>query len=228
MKKIAIFLNGEYSSNLQKIKEYVGDRDIIAVDGGLNKVYELNLIPKKIIGDMDSVKKEILYYFLDKNIEIISLEKEKDYTDFEVALLNYIPGSTGRFENNEIKENFKHLDDVDILVLGSSGKRLDMTLSNLKKMHNVKNMKFLTNNFEIVEYINKSKKFLNLKSYIFSIIPVENIESLSLYGFKYKLENKNINIDIGLVSNEVIDNTCSIEFKKGSMYIIYRDSNIKI
>ncbi|VWL85569.1 thiamine diphosphokinase [Oceanivirga miroungae] len=223
MKKLAIFLNGEYSKDLDKMKEYVKDREIIAVDGGLNEVYKLNLIPKKIVGDMDSVDKNILKKY--ENIEKVYLEKEKDHTDFEVALLNYTPNKSGRFKKDNLQEDFSHLDDTDILVLGATGNRVDMTLSNLKKMHGIKNIRFLSHNFEIIEYTNKSKVYKGINSYTFSIIPIENIEKLSLKGFKYPLINKDISLDIGLVSNIVTGNECVVEFKKGSMYIIYREED---
>ncbi|WP_067141316.1 thiamine diphosphokinase [Oceanivirga salmonicida] len=222
MEKIIIFLNGVYSDNLEKIKSLCTNRKIIAVDGGTNMVYKLDLIPDKIVGDMDSINNETLKFYKNKDIEIIKLDKEKDHTDFEVALLDYVPNKTGRFKNQNIeKENFDNLINTDILVLGATGNRLDMTMSNLKKLHSLPNMYFISENFETIKYINKSTDFKNLKGKTFSIIPITDIEEITLIGFKYPLNKNNISKDFGLVSNIVENNLCTVKFKKGEMYIIY-------
>ncbi len=222
MKKIILFLNGAYSKDYSSIKKLCNDREIIAVDGGTNILYNLNLIPKKIVGDLDSIDNNVLEHYKNLGVDIIKLDKEKDHTDFEVALLGYVPNKTGRFNEKDIKqENFENLKNTDILVLGATGNRLDMTLSNLKKLHNIPNITFISENFETIKYINKTTTFKNLKDKTFSIIPITDIEKLTLKGFKYPLNENNISNDLGLVSNIVISDEAIIEFEKGEMYIIH-------
>ncbi len=222
MKKIILFLNGAYPNNYNKIKELCTDRDIISVDGGTNIVYNIGLVPKKIVGDMDSIDKNILSYYENINVKTVKLFKEKDHTDFEVALLDYIPNKFGRFNNKDFeKQNFKNLENTDILVLGATGNRLDMTLSNLKKLHHISNMTFISENFEVIKYINKNTKFKSLNNKTFSIIPITDIKNMTLKGFKYSLNNNNISKDLGLVSNIVNNDTAIIEFEEGEMYIIH-------
>lgn len=60
---------------------------IIAVDKGLEIAYKLDIIPSYIIGDFDSVNKDILQtYINNKNVKINKFDKEKDYTDTHLAV----------------------------------------------------------------------------------------------------------------------------------------------
>ncbi|MCB5234498.1 MAG: thiamine diphosphokinase [Candidatus Cloacimonetes bacterium] len=59
--------------------------DIIAVDRGLIRVRDLNLTPRVIIGDMDSLPAEELRRYPDT--EIIRHQAEKNETDTELALI---------------------------------------------------------------------------------------------------------------------------------------------
>lgn len=54
---------------------------IIAADGAMNALHELGLVPKVVIGDLDSVSTEIL-----ANIEVIH-KPDQNSCDFEKALL---------------------------------------------------------------------------------------------------------------------------------------------
>ena len=72
---------------------------------------------------------------------------------------------------------------------------------------------------EIVRYIDTDTTIENEKGKLFSIIPITNIEKLTLKGFRYNLENKDISRSIGLASNVIEDDKVSIEFEKGEMYI---------
>ena len=80
-------------------------------------------------------------------------------------------------------------------------------------------MKYITEVNEIVRYIDTDTTIENEKGKLFSIIPITNIEKLTLKGFRYNLENKDISRSIGLASNVIEDDKVSIEFKKGEMYI---------
>lgn len=59
--------------------------DIIAVDRGLMLLKELNLTPRVIIGDMDSLPISELDYY--PNTQIIRHNSEKNETDTELALI---------------------------------------------------------------------------------------------------------------------------------------------
>lgn len=85
---------------------------IIAADKGLEILNKLNVKPDYIIGDFDSVNKEILEQY--KNIPITYLKPEKDFTDTHMAL------------KLAIEKGAK-----DITISGASGTRLDHTIANI-------------------------------------------------------------------------------------------------
>lgn len=66
-----------------EIKEKEYDK-IIAVDKGLESVYKQNIKPDYIVGDFDSVDKNIIDFYKNKGIEIKEYNSEKDYTDTEI------------------------------------------------------------------------------------------------------------------------------------------------
>ncbi|HCQ89985.1 MAG TPA: thiamine diphosphokinase, partial [Clostridium sp.] len=87
--------------------------EIIAADSGANCLYKYRIIPKILLGDFDSIDKEVLNYFKDKT-EILTVPSEKDFTDTELALNMAID-----------------LKAEDIVFLGCTGSRMDHFLGNL-------------------------------------------------------------------------------------------------
>lgn len=111
-----LFLNGTLN-NIDYVKSIVNDTDkIIAVDGGLNYVYKLNLIPQFILGDLDSVDKNILNHYKD-TVELIKYPSEKDFTDLELAL-----------------EIAKEQGATEIIILSGTGGRIDHYLGNINAL----------------------------------------------------------------------------------------------
>lgn len=221
-----VFLNGVYPKDENKICEIIKGKKIICADGGTNFCYKLNLLPDLIIGDLDSIDKKVLAYYAKQNVKIIKTIKEKDYTDFELALMaiedEIILDVQNRFKNTNVvypkKRNSK------ILVIGATGKRVDMTLSNILKLQNNKNMIFITEKFEYMRYISLKdsvEKIENLKGKTFSIIPITTLKNLDLKGFLYNLDKTTIDKSIGLASNIVRDDVAYIYCLEGEMYLIY-------
>lgn len=221
-----VFLNGVYPKNIQKLKDVIEGKRIICADGGTNFCYKLNLIPELIIGDLDSINEKVLEYYKRKNVNIIKTIREKDYTDFELAL-KYIENEditdmTTRFKNT--KNILKKRRNSKILVIGATGKRVDMSLSNILKLQTNENMIFVTEEFEYMRYIsleNKVEKIIGLKDRTFSIIPITTLVNLDLKGFKYNLDKTTIDKSIGLASNIVDEDIAYIYCEKGEMYLIY-------
>ena len=183
---------------------------IIAVDKGLEALYKLNKIPDYIVGDFDSVSKEALEFYKNKNIPINEYNSEKDFTDTELGL--------------ELAIN---LNPNKITIVGAIGTRFDHTLANVHIL-----TKCLEKNIEceIVDLYNKiylinhKKEIEREKSYrkFFSIIPLTSeVQGISLKGFKYPLENYNLSIGKSLgISNEIVGNKASVEIKSGILIAI--------
>ncbi|WP_066730042.1 thiamine diphosphokinase [Sneathia sanguinegens] len=219
-----VFLNGVYPKDIEKLKNIVKDKRIICADGGTNTCFEMGLIPEVIIGDLDSIREEVLEFY--KNVRVIKTIKEKDYTDFELALM-YIENEklldvTTRFKSKNSIEKESRV--TPVLVVGATGNRVDMTLSNILKLQSNKNMIFLTESFEYMRYIklNKSVEVIEkLSGKTFSIIPITDLKKLDLKGFVYNLDKVDIDKSIGLASNIVKEDKAYIYCEKGEMYLIH-------
>lgn len=221
-----IFLNGVYPNDIEKIKKIVEGKKIVCADGGTNFCYKLNLMPELIIGDLDSIDEDVLSYYTKQNIKIVRTIKEKDYTDFELALM-----SISNEKILDVRTRFKNTDkilpkkrDNKILVIGATGKRVDMSLSNILKLQNNKNMIFITEEFEYMRYIclkDEVEIIENLKEKTFSIIPITTLKNLDLKGFVYNLDKTTIDKSVGLASNIVKDDKAYIYCQEGEMYLIY-------
>lgn len=180
---------------------------VICADGGLEKVKKLGLIPNLILGDFDSVDPKVLEEYKNLNIETVTYPSEKDYTDMELAI------------SHAVKIGFK-----DIILIGASGTRLDHTMANLMLIERYHkkgiNIKILDNNNSI-QSVTNTLIIPFKKSHYVSVIPIsENIEGLTLEGFKYPLSNVNVERGSTLcISNELIENEGVIKINKGSAFV---------
>lgn len=215
MKKYAIFLNGEYPKFNDEYRKLLEDRIIYAVDGGANYAYKNKIDIDFLVGDLDSINAEVLSYFEIKGTKIYRYDKDKDYTDFSIALI-HICG----LKNISMKERFKNgeidfYQNKDILVFGATGKRVDMSFANIKLLMKNFNMKYINEYDELMYCINSSTEILNRKDKSFSIIPYTDIKKLTLEGFMYNLFEKDIDKELSLVSNVIVENRAFVKLESG-------------
>lgn len=199
--------------NIKFLKEYLEENKfnaIIAVDKGLEALDKIEINPNYIIGDFDSINKVILKKYENQNIPITYLKPEKDFTDTHMAL--------------KLATKIK---SSKITIIGAIGTRIDHSLANI---HILKET--LENGIEaqIIDEHNKIfllnkdiniNKDLNYK-YI-SLLPLTTtVEGVTLEGFKYKLENANLNIGESIgISNEQLLETTRIKIKSGILIVIF-------
>ncbi len=193
-------------SNLDKevfMLENLNIEYVICADGGLEKAEDLELTPNIIVGDLDSVSKEVLKKYLDMNIELIKYPSEKNHTDMELAI------------EHAIDKGFKN-----IILIGATGSRLDHTIANVmlieqyykKGIH----IQIIDNN-NLIQIVSNSIEIINKKDYFVSIVPItDSIEVASLIGFKYPLNNINVKRGSTLcISNQIIHEKGNIKLDKG-------------
>ena len=200
------------NSNIEFTKEYFLKYSfdlIIAVDKGLEIIDKLNIKPNYIIGDFDSINKDILKKYENSESKIIKLNPIKDLTDTHEGI------------NLAIKDGA-----TDIKILGGIGSRLDHTIANIHILKEAldKNINCeIVNENNIIKLINKNttlKKDNNFK-YI-SLIPLTTkVTGVTLKGFKYEIENIDLEIGKSLgISNEQIKDVANIELKDGILILI--------
>lgn len=152
---------------------------IIGVDKGLQFLYENGIKPDYIVGDFDSVPREIVeYYRTEENVPIREFNPVKDASDTEIALRLclglrrkeiYILGGTG----NRIDHLWANIQCLNIaLAAGSEAMILDSH-----------------NRIRILEHgitLTRAEAF----GKYFSVFPLElPVEDFSISGAKYPLQN---------------------------------------
>lgn len=182
---------------------------VVSVDGGLKYTKELGVMPNAIVGDFDTIHKEIL----DEYRKIPSIlwdvhKPEKDETDTELAI------------NTAIK-----LGCDDLVILGATGGRLDHEWSNV---HLLKTC--LDQNVDACLLDRQNKVFLiappgrefdqkNAFGKYISFIPMTSqVKGITLEGFKYLLKDKSFSIGLEagrMISNEMAEEHAKLYFREG-------------
>lgn len=204
-----IISGGELNSNF--LKEFIKNNNInniIAVDKGLEALDENGILPNYIVGDFDSINKNVLSKY-ENNAEVIKLNPEKDFSDTHMALKLAI----------KIKS-------TSIYILGAMGKRIDHALANIhilkEALDNNIECKILDSNNEIQLITTGKYKVGNFGYKYVSLIPLTTkVEGITLTGFKYPLNNATLEIGHSIgVSNELIKDIATIEIKSGILIFI--------
>lgn len=183
---------------------------IIAVDHGLIAVDRLQLSVDFIVGDFDSVSKDILDIYKDKSTPIETFPTEKDKTDTQIAI------------ELALMHNPSAID-----IIGATGSRLDHVLGNIHllilpmqlgipaSLLDPNNKIYLRNtSFSI----RKEKQFGDFVS----LLPFsEAVSGLTLEGFKYPLNHITLSAGTSLgISNEIKADEAVIEFTEGVLLVI--------
>lgn len=184
---------------------------VIAVDAGMEVLYQLGISPDVILGDFDSVKQDILACFKQNpQIEICTLNPEKDVTDTEYAIHYAIEhGAAG------------------IRILGGTGKRLDHFLGNISLLGigletSVEiEMLDVNNRIRMVNHSIRISKEKQFGRYL-SLIPYSGIvKDITMTGVKYPLTHEDLGgFHARGVSNEIIEEEAVIEFADGILLVI--------
>ncbi|WP_185870523.1 thiamine diphosphokinase [Blattabacterium cuenoti] len=197
--EVGLFLNGDPPRTFYQ--ENFSYEKIFAVNGAFSYLKKLGIEVDCVIGDFDSLKKNV--YNLDNKF-FFEID-DPNYTDFDKALK--IIYQKGYFNIN---------------VWGSSGKEQDHFLGNLSTALKYKKKLSIIfhDNYHSYFFSGKKNFFYQKKNKKISLFPFPKVEGLSTHGLKYSLTNKFLKIGkcIG-IRNEAIDNKIEINYKKGELLI---------
>lgn len=207
--KSVIFLNGDPPHNILKRLKLKG-KLLICADGAANYLLEYSIKPDVILGDLDSIKLEVLQAFKKQHVNILKIE-EQETTDFEKALLFA--------KKNLVKE---------ITVVGAISNRPDHTLNNfsvMKRYYKTFDIRILEKEFEIY-YIKNRTEFNYKKGYVISFMPMPNASGIITTGLQYPLNNETLQFGVreGTL-NIASSNRVSISFKKGNLLLFKKHFN---
>jgi thiamine pyrophosphokinase len=199
-----IFLNGKLPRSVLIKKFITKDSFIIAADGGANRLKKLNITPKIIIGDLDSINKSALKYFISKKVEIIKIT-EQDTTDFEKSLRHCLK-----------------LKIKSVIVFAATSMRPDHSLNNfsiLKRYYKKLRIRFITDEYEII-MAERNTKFSYKKNEIVSLLALPVAGGINTSGLLYRLNNEDL--EFGKregTLNKAISDKIKISFKSGDLLI---------
>lgn len=183
---------------------------IIASDKGLETLDKYNVLPNYIIGDFDSIDKNILNkYINNKEIATRELNPEKDYTDTHMAIKLAI-----------------ELNSTDITILGAIGTRIDHTIANVHILKETLEKGIdsrIVDNRNEIQLIDKKTVLEIDKCYKYiSLIPLTTkARGITLKGFKYPLSNASLEVGHSIgISNEQCEKKAEIDIKKGILIVI--------
>ena len=209
--KVCIALNGEIK-DYNKIKSIIENEKydfIICADGGANHLYNMDIIPDYIIGDLDSARSEIINYYKENNVSFKKFPTKKDETDSEICIFL------------AQKLNAKEID-----FIGALGGRIDHTIANINLLYYVKekNIKprILSEDEEINILINGQMVISGNKGDLVSIIPINgDANGVTLENLEYPLINHNMKYSVPLgISNIMLDKSCKVSVNQGTLLII--------
>ncbi len=177
MKTAIIFCNGSpiRKNILQKIKVKF-QAHLIAADGGSNYLYELGESPEFIIGDLDSIKTDILKFFQSSGTKIFKISRQND-TDLEKAL-----------------KLCKKLKFSQIFIAGFTGKRFDHALSNISNALKFADAFkiFMIENNSVIELITGTKRFSSFRGEVVSLLCFDPGVRITTRKLKYPLINESL------------------------------------
>lgn len=213
-KRACIITGGTISSNFlsKHLKENVYSL-LLVVDGALEVTHSLGIQPDYIIGDFDTVSKEILELYDEKII--LRHPPEKDHTDTELAVEIAI-----QFQSEEID------------FLGAIGSRLDHSLANIFLLQ-----RLLKQGICGVIWNECNKLYLKDSSFclkkkeakgdFFSLLPLTSkVEQVTLTGVKYPVKNRIFYREDTLgISNEIVEEEAVVEFSKGIFIVVESQDN---
>ena len=183
---------------------------IICCDAGLDRAFELGIVPDIIIGDFDSAEKMQIVIPDDDAAapEIITLPHEKDMTDTEAAcdlaysrgagVMTILGGIGGRFDHTmaNVCLMSKYLGRADIFIL--DGDNFIRMLAPGK--YNI---------------ISAGYRYLGLIAY------GGPVSGLTLRGTLYTLDDHYLTVDTSLaVSNEITEEPATVSFDSGQLLVI--------
>ena len=202
MKKVYIFLRCGISSAAFYHTHYRESRNegdlVICANGGYRVARELGLHPDLLIGDLDSLERD------EVEGEVLKYPAEKDFSDFELALLK--------------AEEF-HPDSV--IVYGALGGRKDHELTNILVLaFSSIPLVFIEEEVEIYNVIH-TLRLEGRRGSICSLLSfggpcfVEEIR-----GFRYHLQQEELLPSSRGLSNIILEDEACISIKRGNLIAV--------
>ena len=189
-KNVSVILNGQMPTDDNIINQITNSDYIIAVDGSANKLFDLEIIPDVIIGDLDSLQN-----INNKNIELVKTPNQNK-TDFRKTL------------EWCIEKNI-----LDISIFGISGESEDHFLGNyytLSDFGEKISWKAFTD-FSVISPCMGNKKFESFKGQKVSLFCMKGSSTVNSENLEYPLQSYNLKPSDDAIRNLSLEDHFTIE-----------------
>ena len=189
-KNVSVILNGQMPTDDAIINQITNSDYIIAVDGSANKLFDLEIIPDVIIGDLDSLQN-----INNKNIELVKTPNQNK-TDFRKTL------------EWCIEKNI-----LNISIFGISGESEDHFLGNyytLSDFDEKISWKAFTD-FSVISPCMGNKKFESFKGQKVSLFCMKGSSTVNSENLEYPLQSYHLKPSDDAVRNLSLEDHFTIE-----------------
>ncbi len=178
---------------------------IVAADGGANTARALGITPQVIIGDLDSVSPSTRRAFRASTVLQV---RRQDNTDLEKTL-DYLVGR--RAER--------------VILLGATGRRLDMTLANLGvcwKYVRTLDLIIAGTGWHAIP-VWRDTLFAGPRGTTVSLLPFGRCRGVTLSGLRYPLRNARFAAGDVAVSNVSVRDRFRVRIENGHLLVVVLD-----
>ena len=189
-KNVSVILNGQMPTDYAIINQITNSDYIIAVDGSANKLFDLEIIPDVIIGDLDSLQN-----INNKNTELVKTP-DQNKTDFRKTL------------EWCIEKNI-----LNISIFGISGESEDHFLGNyytLSDFGEKISWKAFTD-FSVISPCMGNKKFESFKGQKVSLFCMKGSSTVNSENLEYPLQSYHLKPSDDAVRNLSLEDHFTIE-----------------
>ena len=189
-KNVSVILNGQMPTDDAIINQITNSDYIIAVDGSANKLFDLEIIPDVIIGDLDSLQN-----ISNKNIELVKTPNQNK-TDFRKTL------------EWCIEKNI-----LNISIFGISGESEDHFLGNyytLSDFGEKISWKAFTD-FSVISPCTGNKKFESFKGQKVSLFCMKGSSIVNSENLEYPLQSYHLKPSDDAIRNLSLEDYFTIE-----------------
>jgi thiamine pyrophosphokinase len=215
MHRILVFANG-LLPDYQKARMLLRPDDfILCADGGTRHALAMDLAPRLVIGDFDSLSPHEIVEAESKGAQIVRYPHDKNETDLELAI-----------------DHALDLEPSAILILGALGNRLDQTLGNIALLSDTRLVAMdvrLDDGLEEAFFCRgRSDLSGGTAGDIVSLIPWGGAaQGVRTEGLKWPLHDETLYSEKTRgISNELTGDSASVSLSSGLLLVIHRRVSI--
>lgn len=214
--------------DVDAMKAYLAEktfRHIIAVDGGLVAAEALGCRPDYIVGDFDTVSREVLEkYEAMPGVQVRRFVPEKDDTDTQIAIELAISLEQ---EAKKVYGESAADECCEVLLLGAIGTRMDHTLANICLLEKLMHAGIPAYAVDAHNRISVHKQGFSLKRsvaygpFLSFLAMTTEVTGITLKGLKYPLDKHTLLQESSLcISNEFAEEDAKVSFESGILMMI--------